>query len=64
MKQSAFVAFSTGYLGRVGICEKIVRTPIPRTYSTHTTRFTMVYICGLPLALWSSLGWATLLWLR
>ena len=34
------VAVAAGYLARVGICEKIVRTPVPRTYST----------CGPPFA--------------
>ena len=48
-----------GFMRSVGICDKLCRFPIPYTYSMHTTRFLLVYVLCLPLAMWPKLGWAT-----
>lgn len=41
-------------------CEKIVRTPVPLSYSRHTSRFLTVFCGSLPFALVATLGWLTL----
>ena len=40
-------------------CERIFNTPIPLAYSRHTSRFLVLYVSTLPLALVHALGWAT-----
>lgn len=40
-------------------CERIVTTPIPHSYTRHATRCLLVYLLGLPFALWPLVGWAT-----
>ena len=44
----------------VSTCERIFNTPIPLAYSRHTSRFLVLYVSTLPLALVGSLGWGTL----
>ncbi|GFR39627.1 hypothetical protein Agub_g92, partial [Astrephomene gubernaculifera] len=39
-------------------CEKILRFPIPLTYTRHTSRFMLIYLTALPLALYDSCEWA------
>ncbi|CAB9523367.1 UPF0187 protein [Seminavis robusta] len=41
-------------------CEMIVRTPVPWSYSRHTSRFLTVWCGTLPFALVQSFGWLTL----
>ena len=36
----------------MGACERILRTPIPLSYTRHTARFLMLYLTFLPFALW------------
>jgi len=43
----------------VGACERILRTPIPVSYTRHTSRILILYLGLLPMALWSMCGWAT-----
>jgi predicted membrane chloride channel (bestrophin family) len=43
----------------VGTCERIIRTPIPLSYTRHTSRFMVIWLSALPLGLWSSCGFAT-----
>ncbi|GIL91078.1 hypothetical protein Vretimale_9508 [Volvox reticuliferus] len=38
-------------------CEKIMRFPIPLTYTRHTSRFMLIYLAALPLALYDSCDW-------
>ena len=38
-------------LGQMSNCEKILRTPVPWTYSRHTSRFLTLWLGTLPLAL-------------
>lgn len=44
----------------VGACERILRTPIPLSYTRHTSRFLVIYLSALPLGLWSGCHWATI----
>jgi hypothetical protein len=43
----------------LGGCERLLRTPIPVSYTRHTSRFLIIWLTILPYALWSKLGWAT-----
>ncbi|KAG2501956.1 hypothetical protein HYH03_000454 [Edaphochlamys debaryana] len=41
----------------MGACEKILRNPIPLSYTRHTSRFLILWLLWLPIALWSKAGW-------
>lgn len=41
-------------------CEKIVQTPVPLSYSRHTSRFLTLWCGTLPLAIVEPLGWLAL----
>jgi len=47
----------TELVANIGKCERILSTPMPIMYSRHTTRFLMIYLGMLPLALYTKLGW-------
>ena len=38
-------------------CEKILYTPIPISFTRHTSRILTMWLFTLPLSLWSPLGW-------
>ena len=40
-------------------CEKILRTPLPLSYSRHSSRFLVTWLTFLPFCAWKELGWAT-----
>jgi putative membrane protein len=40
-----------------GSCERILKTPIPLSYTRHTSRFMIVWLSLLPFALWDSCGY-------
>lgn len=40
-------------------CRKLARTPVPLSYSRHTSRFLTIWCGTLPFALVDSLGWFT-----
>lgn len=44
----------------LGKCERILKTPIPLSYTRITSRFTLVWLLFLPFALWKSCGIATI----
>jgi len=44
----------------LGACERIYKTPIPLSYSRHTSRFVSLYLWLLPLALQPAIGWDTI----
>lgn len=46
--------------GCIGGCERILSTPIPLSYSRHTSRSLMLWLTTLPFALWEPMGWAML----
>ena len=41
-------------------CEKIVQTPVPLSYSRHTSRFLTLWCGFLPFAIVSQLGWLSI----
>jgi predicted membrane chloride channel (bestrophin family) len=43
-----------------GACERLLRTPIPLSYTRHTSRFLMIWLTLLPFTLWTACRWATL----
>lgn len=43
----------------LGACERLLRTPVPLTYSRHTSRFLTLWCFTLPLVLVDALGWRT-----
>jgi ion channel-forming bestrophin family protein len=43
----------------VGSCERILRTPIPLSYTRHSSRFMVIWLTALPLGLWQQCGWGT-----
>lgn len=42
----------------VGTCERILRTPIPLSYTRHTSRFMLIWLTFLPFALYETCRWA------
>jgi ion channel-forming bestrophin family protein len=42
---------------QLAACERIVKQPVPLSYSRHTSRFLTVYLLTLPLTLIPLLGW-------
>lgn len=49
----------TFFADSVGACERILKTPIPLSYTRHTSRFLIMWLTCLPLSLYSACGWAT-----
>lgn len=43
-------------VGRLGMCERLLRTPIPTCFTRHTSRLFFFWSNLLPLAMYSSLG--------
>lgn len=43
----------------LGICEKILKTPIPTKFTRHTSRFVTLWCNLIPVALWPFAGMAT-----
>lgn len=43
----------------VGGCERIFRTPIPLSYTRHTSRFLVVWLTYMPFCIYEQLGLAT-----
>ncbi|GFR45930.1 hypothetical protein Agub_g7392, partial [Astrephomene gubernaculifera] len=41
----------------LGGCERLLRAPIPVSYTRHTARFLFAWLTLLPLALYPTLGW-------
>ncbi len=50
----------TAFEDYVGACERILRTPIPVSYTRHTSRFLVLWLFFLPFTMWSPCGWATI----
>lgn len=47
------------YADFVAAAERLLRQPIPRAYTRHTSRFIITYIVFLPFALWQTCQWLT-----
>eukprot|EP00445_Apocalathium_hangoei_P092342 CAMPEP_0204232722 /NCGR_PEP_ID=MMETSP0361-20130328/89646_1 /ASSEMBLY_ACC=CAM_ASM_000343 /TAXON_ID=268821 /ORGANISM="Scrippsiella Hangoei, Strain SHTV-5" /LENGTH=70 /DNA_ID=CAMNT_0051202777 /DNA_START=30 /DNA_END=242 /DNA_ORIENTATION=+ len=43
----------------MGAMERINSTPLPFAYVAHLRTFLVLYLLGLPIALYGSWGWAT-----
>ena len=44
----------------LGVCERVLLTPIPTSYTRHTSRFLTTWVTLLPFALWPHCGvWGT-----
>lgn len=41
----------------IGTCERLLRTPIPLSYTRHTSRFMIIWLSLLPFSLWESCRW-------
>ncbi|KAL3146981.1 hypothetical protein ABBQ38_014949 [Trebouxia sp. C0009 RCD-2024] len=41
-----------------GKCERILKTPIPLSYTRHTSRFLVIWLGLMPFTLWKSCHWA------
>lgn len=41
----------------LGACERLLRTPIPLSYTRHTGRFLLLWLFALPFTLVQPLGW-------
>lgn len=45
----------------VGGCERILRTPIPQSYTRHTSRFLMIWLLMMPSTIWAAYSWGAVL---
>lgn len=45
----------------MGSMERILRTPIPLSYTRHTSRFLLVWLILLPFTLWAAYSWFSVL---
>jgi len=48
-------------MGSLLVCaQKLVKYPLPLSYTRHTSRFMMLFLFLMPLALWNSLLWMSI----
>ncbi|KAG2444882.1 hypothetical protein HXX76_001620 [Chlamydomonas incerta] len=59
-REGAMLEDLASFASAAGQCEKILRFPIPLTYTRHTSRFMLLYLGALPVALYDSCDWATI----
>ncbi|GLI63083.1 hypothetical protein VaNZ11_005985 [Volvox africanus] len=50
----------TFFYDALGGCERLLRTPIPVSYTRHTARFLTIWLSLLPLGLWERYHWSML----
>lgn len=50
----------TAFEDDLGKCERIFKTPIPMAYTRMTSRFLVLWLVLIPLALFKDSGWATI----
>ncbi|KAG2430648.1 hypothetical protein HYH02_013646 [Chlamydomonas schloesseri] len=50
----------TFFYDALGGCERLLRTPIPVSYTRHTARFLTLWLAILPLGLWERYHWSML----
>jgi predicted membrane chloride channel (bestrophin family) len=48
----------TSFEDSMGTCERILREPIPLSYTRHTSRFMIIWLSMLPFSLWEPCRWA------
>ncbi|CAL5220646.1 g2691 [Coccomyxa viridis] len=44
---------------QIGTCERLLKTPIPLSYTRHTSRFLVLWLAFLPFSLWPACGWTS-----
>ncbi|KIY95575.1 hypothetical protein MNEG_12386 [Monoraphidium neglectum] len=49
----------TAFEDCLGGCERILKTPVPLSYTRHTSRFLIIWLTMLPFTLYGSCGFAT-----
>jgi len=49
----------TAFEDDLGKCERIFKTPIPLAYTRMTSRFLLIWLSFVPMALYPSTGWAS-----
>jgi predicted membrane chloride channel (bestrophin family) len=49
----------TAFEDVLGGCERILKTPVPLSYTRHTSRFLMIWLTLLPFSLYKTAGLAT-----
>ena len=59
MHEHQFEHYFHGLSSSMAACERIVKQPVPLSYSRHTSRFLTLYLASLPLTLIPILGWMT-----
>eukprot|EP00899_Mesostigma_viride_P016759 jgi/Mesvir1/25084/Mv04869-RA.2 len=59
MQTTAMDLNLTAFADVVGGCERILKTPIPLSYTRHTARFLIIWATALPIGLWHELHWNT-----
>jgi hypothetical protein len=50
----------TAFEDCLGGCERILKTPVPLSYTRHTSRFLMIWLTLLPFSLYSTCGLSTI----
>ncbi|GFR42220.1 hypothetical protein Agub_g3113 [Astrephomene gubernaculifera] len=50
----------TFFYDALGGCERLLRTPLPLSYTRHTARFLTIWLALLPLGLWERYHWSML----
>ena len=43
----------------IGACETLLKTPIPLSYTRHTSRLLVIWVSSLPIILWDQCRYAT-----
>ncbi|KAJ7539177.1 hypothetical protein O6H91_11G079700 [Diphasiastrum complanatum] len=56
-QRSLLDANITNFNDSISICERLVRTPIPLSYTRLTSRFLVVWHLTLPIVLWDECNW-------
>lgn len=51
----------TAFEDTIGGCERILRTPIPQSYTRHTSRFLMIWLLMMPSTIWAAYSWGAVL---
>lgn len=41
----------------IGVCDKLLRYPIPLAYTRHTSRFMIIWLSAMPFTMWDICGW-------
>jgi predicted membrane chloride channel (bestrophin family) len=50
----------TFFADACGACERIFKTPIPLSWTRHTSRFLMIWLASVPFSLYDTCKWATI----